>query len=324
MKYNTSSKETNLIDLCSDAIIKHQNKELINLISSSENINEKNKNGHGLYFVAALNDNIQALKILQERKAIFHKDINIAGATNISILLFLKDCNLLDVEYKNDDGRNSLQQACFIASNTDLSSDNNYELKINKCVHFLIQEGADVNNVDVYGQNSLMNVAKNTLFQLSNKLIHSGINVEHISNEGLLFTDYSFNDFYNHYYLTSFNTYSNMLKIYKKIKTSNNKSENISVLLHNLYIILDLNNENKKESEIRHQNAAFHDACLYLQLKPAGFKTSLLNEIYDKIQKKSLLESDISEYNHDINKYNKIINNLVFLSDQEYILKKLI
>lgn len=146
------------MDLCSTEIRESNNKRLIELLEYVENIDEKNKDGNGLYFVAAWNNNIEALDILKERNAIFEKDINIAGSRYLSVLKYLKKNEMLDVMFKDKNGFNPLQQICVLNNYTYILLGKNEEEKKElekttqeriKCIDFLVNEGVDINIITV-------------------------------------------------------------------------------------------------------------------------------------------------------------------------------
>ena len=118
-----------LMELCSKKIREHNNEELKDLLVYVEDINETNNSDNQLYFVAAWNGNIEALKLLKAKNAKINGDINIAGARHLSVLKYLNKENLLNVNYKDKEGYNPLQQACV--TKTSMFAEDEEEEKIN-------------------------------------------------------------------------------------------------------------------------------------------------------------------------------------------------
>jgi ankyrin repeat protein len=329
--------QTELMDLCSQKIRTNNNKELLKLLEFTEDINLKNKDDNHLYFVAAWNNNINALKILKEKGAIFQDDINIAGARHASVLEYLKEINILYVNYKDENGFNPLQQACVLKNNflydqedkeSEFTIENITSERI-KSISFLINEGADINIENNEGRNALMTAASQSNYELSDKLIELGINCEAISKEGKLFTDYSNNDYYNNYFLFCYKTYFNLFEIFKQIRKEYIKSKDsvvINNLYSNLYVILDLdldleeknidNNQKQSTNSSDKMNEYYkhQDKCIFLHIKPNEEFIEIVNNLYK--EKFTLKSVNIDEYNKMIEAFENVLKIKIFFEKQ--------
>jgi ankyrin repeat protein len=329
-----------LMNLCSEAIREHDNQKLIELLEFSENIDQKNRDDNGLYFVAAWNSNVEALKILKEKGTIFEEDINISGARSLSVLKYLKENNILNVNFKDENGFNPLQQTCVLSNNTfpfidECDDDKMLEETVKerlKCISFLVDEGVDINIKNKEGRNALMTAASQSNYDLSDKLIDLGIDCKATSKDGKIFTDYNNNCYYQNYYLFCLQNYSNLFDIYEKIKKEiervNLKEPSIiETLFNNLYHILNLDNNSEEKIHYEFENNSisknlteeyqyFDDKSIYLNILPTDYFCDIVDTIYKEYKKKSIIsEENLDKYNEVIRDYEKILSKKIFFND---------
>lgn len=326
-----------LMELCSKKIREHKNKELKDLLVHVEDINETNNSDNQLYFVAAWNGNVEVLKLLKEKKAKINEDINIAGSRHLSVLKYLKKESLLNVNYKDKDGYNPLQQSCVIQ--TSMFAKDTEEEKTNKeriaSIDFLVKEGVEINIVNNEGRTALMTCASQSNYDLSKKLIDLGADINIECKAGKIFTDYSSNEYYTNYFLFCFKNYNTLYLLYKNIEkdlASIGEFPYLERIFNDLYLILNLDNDDQ-ESRMKCEAGKtpittkdyreYEKSALYLHLKIKEDFVNLLENIYKEYKENNSVNiENIYRYNEFINKFEKILKEKsTFLFDKESIFK---
>lgn len=327
-----------LMELCSKKIREHNNEELKDLLVHIEDINETNNSDNQLYFVAAWNGNVEALKLLKTKNAKINGDINIAGARYLPVLKYLKEENLLNVNYKDKDGYNPLQQAC-VTQTSMFSEYTEEEDKINKeriaSIDFLVKEGVEINIINNEGRTALMTCASQSNYDLSKKLIDLGADIEIECKAEKIFTDYTSNEYYTNHFLFCFKNYKTLYLLYKNIeKDLKNKKESpyLERIFNDLYLILNLDNDDQ-ESRIKCEVGKtpittknyreYEKSALYLHLKIKEDFVNLLEDIYKEYKENNSVDiENIYKYNEFINKFEKTLKEKsTFLFDKESIFK---
>jgi ankyrin repeat protein len=203
-KINESPLESTPIEPLERACIymrtKEEDKALFLLKKHNELIHDwKNKYGNSIANVAAWNGCIGILSFLKNLRFCFDlESLSVMGARHLSVLKFLKDNNILQVNAKGDGGTTPLQQACNIADNI-LGFKMDEEL-IPEClerIHFLIANGADIDQRNDSNRTALMGAAYIGAYPIVQLLLEYGANCspDIRCEQGKSTIDYAFGEY---------------------------------------------------------------------------------------------------------------------------------
>jgi len=231
-----SLSKLNLNDGCKQLMNLVKNNANIELIKQQiilgADINYKNKNGYNILMIACINKNYEVVKLLLENNVLIDNNrvnnnynINSDSAlmlsvNNIDILKLLIKYKS-NVNYQNVMGYTALMKACL---NKNLDSvklliENKANLnalnKLNESalslscdiynnseiIEYLILSGANINNVDYFGNTPIYNLCCNYI-NIHNKIrliklfISNGCNINHKNEKNESIIDYGYNQVY--------------------------------------------------------------------------------------------------------------------------------